>query len=61
MTSVVDVLAAVGGRDCEVLLRSSDFVCRGGICLRSSFSALVAVFVRDKVMCPFSDMAAGSV
>ena len=41
-----------------VLWRSRDVVCRGGICLRSTFSALVVVFVRDKVIWPFSDMAA---
>lgn len=56
MTSVVDTLAAFGRREVVVLLRSRDVVCRGGICLRSSFSGLVAVFVRDKVMWPLSDM-----
>lgn len=55
---MVDVLVIVRECDCAVLLRSKDVVCRGGMCLRSSFSVFVAVFVRDKVMCPFSDMAA---
>src|SRR5690242_6434780 len=58
MMSVVDALAAVGGWEIAVLLRSRDVVCKGGICLRSSFSTLIAVFVRDKVMWPFSDMVA---
>lgn len=39
-------------------LRSKDVVCRSGMRLRSSFSVFVAVFVRDRVMCPFSAMAA---
>ena len=57
MRSVVEVLVAVGGREMVVLLRSRGVVCRGGIWPRSSFSALVAVLVRDKVIWPFSDMA----